>query len=119
MKTKTVFENERSQFGMGKRMKQVPAGRLCSTGCQWLVRALAMAVAFTFCQRAPAISPYPGEGAPVLCATVIATGGDVTATFVTGSGCYYDYLYLDTVLPGNPNYSNPGGGSGETANFIF
>jgi hypothetical protein len=43
----------------------------------------------------------------------------VTATFITGSGCYYDYLYVDTLIAGNPNYSNAGGGSGETSNFIF
>jgi hypothetical protein len=100
-------------------MKTVPAGGVGSAGCRWLVRALAMGVAFTFCQRASAINPYPGEGNPVLCAKVIATGGEVTATFITGSGCYYDYLYLDTLAAGNPNYSNPGGGSGETPNFIF
>jgi len=33
MKTKTVFENERSQFGTeAKRMKTVPSGGVCSTG---------------------------------------------------------------------------------------
>jgi hypothetical protein len=84
-----------------------------------LVRALALAAALSFCPRASAIDPYPGEGNPVLCATVIASGGDVTATFITGSGFYWDYLYLDTVVAGNPNYSNAGGGSGETSNFIF
>jgi hypothetical protein len=84
-----------------------------------LIRALALAAAFSFCPRASAINPYPGEGNPVLCATVIASGGDVTATFITGSGFYWDYLYLNTVVAGNPNYSNAGGGSGETSNFIF
>src|SRR5215471_1211924 len=113
MKTKTVFQNA------GAVPKTVPSSGVCSTGRQWLVRLLAVAVAFTFCQRASAINPYPGEGSPVLCATVIANGGEVTATFVTGSGCYYDYLYVDTLIAGNPNYSNPGGGSGETSNFIF
>jgi hypothetical protein len=120
MRTKTVSENKRVQFANGaKSMKTVLPGGLCSTGCQWLVRALAMAVAFTVCQRASAINPYPGEGNPVLCAKVIATGGDVTATFIAGSGAYWDYLYLNTVVAGNPNYSNAGGGSGETSNFIF
>ncbi len=128
MKTETVCQNAGGQFGKAaiigkhqgtKRMKTGPPSGVGSTGCQWLVRSLAMAVACTLCQRAAAINPYPGEGSPVLCAKVIATGGDVTATFVTGSGCYYDYLYLDTVVAGNPNYSNPGGGSGETSNFIF
>jgi len=109
MKTQTVFQNGLGQFG-AKRMKATP---------RWLVRVLAMAVAVTFCQRASAIDPYPGEGNPVLCAKVIANGGDGTATFIHGSGSYYDYLYLDTVVAGNPNYSNAGGGSGETSNFIF
>jgi hypothetical protein len=84
-----------------------------------MVHALTIAAAFTLCQRASAIDPYPGEGNPVLCAKVIATGGEVTATFITGSGCYWDYLYVTPLLAGNPNYSNPGGGSGETSNFIF
>jgi hypothetical protein len=120
MKTKTVFENGRGQFAKEtKWMKRFFAGLACSTGCRWLVRALAMAAAFTVCQRASAINPYPGEGNPVLCATVIATGGDVTATFITGSGFYWDYLYVEPVLAGNPNYGSPGGGTGETSNFIF
>ena len=108
MKTKTIFQNVRGQFAS-----------VCSMRCPCLVRVLAMAVALTFCQRVSAINPYPGEGNPVLCATVIATGGHVTATFVTGSGCYYDYLYVTPLIAGNPNYSNAGGGSGETSNFIF
>jgi hypothetical protein len=107
MKTKTVLENT------------IRSGGVCSAGSSWPVSALALAVMFTLCQRASAIDPYPGEGNPVLCATVIATGGHVTATFVTGSGCYFDYLYVEPVLGGNPNYSNAGGGSGETSNFIF
>jgi len=128
MKTKTVLQNARGQFGNvvfhrknegAKRIKTTPSGGVYSTGCQWLVRALGMAAAFTFCQRASAIDPYPGEGNPVLCAKVVATGGHVTATFIHGSGFYYDYLYLDTLIAGNPNYSNAGGGSGETSNFIF
>jgi hypothetical protein len=118
--TTTVVQKERAQFENDlKWSKTVPRDGLCSRGGRWLVRALAMAAAFTFCQRASAISPYPGEGNPVLCATVIATGGEVTATFITGSGCYWDYLYLNTFAAGNPNYSNAGGGSGETSNFIF
>ena len=100
-------------------MNRALGGGFGSTGCRWLVRALGLAVAFIVCQRASAIDPYTGEGNPVLCAKVIASGGDVTATFITGSGSYYDYLYMDTVVAGNPNYSNAGGGSGETANFIF
>ena len=109
MKTNAVFQNAGGQFGEAGTIRKD----------QWLVGALAMAAALTFCQRASAINPYPGEGNPVLCATVIASGGEVTATFITGSGFYWDYLYLDTVVAGNPNYSNAGGGSGETSNFIF
>ncbi len=99
--------------------RTVRSGGFGCPGGQWLAHALALGVAFAFCQRALAIDPYPGMGNPVLCAKVIATGGEVTATFVAGSGCYYDYLYLDTLIAGNPNYANAGGGSGETANFIF
>jgi hypothetical protein len=70
-----------------------------------------------------AITPYPGEGNPVIGASVIANGGDVKATFISvpgeASALYYDYLYVEPFLPGNPDYSNPGGGTGETHNFIF
>ncbi len=41
-----------------------------------------------------AIVPYAGEGSPLIGASVIATGGDVIATFVSGSGVYDNYLYL-------------------------
>ena len=114
LKEKAVLQNAEAEL-----MKTVSSGGVCSTWCLSSVRAFALAVAITVCQRASAILPYPGEGNPVLCANVIATGGHVTATFITGSGFYYDYLYVAPVLAGNPNYSNPGGGSGETSNFIF
>jgi hypothetical protein len=37
---------------------------------------------------------YSGEGTPIVGAAVVTTGGDVTATFVSGGGFYDDYLYL-------------------------
>jgi hypothetical protein len=59
----------------------------------------------------------------VIGAKVIATGGDVKATFISvpgeASAFYHDYLYVEPFLRGNPDYSNPGGGTGETHNFIF
>src|SRR3974390_1309734 len=100
MKTKAVCQNAGDQVGEASINRNYQGGKLLrtflsngagSTGRNWFVGALAMAMAFAVCQRASAIDPYPGEGNPVLCATVIATGGDVTATFITGSGCYYDY----------------------------
>ncbi len=62
-----------------------------------------------------AIDSYVGEGSPVIGAEVIATGGDVTATFIHGSGSYADYLYLDN---SGSAYANAGG-VGATSNYIF
>lgn len=65
---------------------------------------------------ASAIDPYPGEGTPIIGASVITTGGDVTATFLYGSGSYSDYLYVEVL---GSTHSNPGGGTGVTGNWIF
>jgi len=52
------------------------------------------------------IVPYAGQGSPVIGASVIATGGEVIATYLTGSGLYDDYLYLAS--PANPHQNaNP------------
>lgn len=67
-------------------------------------------------QKASAIDPYTGEGTPVIGASVVTTGGDVTATFIHGSGSYSDYLYLEVV---SSPFSNPGGNSGVSGNWIF
>ena len=68
------------------------------------------------------IDPYPGEGHPVIGASVIAKGGDVKATFISvpgeASALYYDYLYVEPARPGNPDYSNAADGT-RTANYIF
>jgi hypothetical protein len=42
------------------------------------------------------IDPYPGMGTPVLGASFISTGGEVFATFASGSGAFENYLYLST-----------------------
>ena len=81
-----------------------------------LLKTLALATApVLLATNASAIDPYAGEGTPILGAPVITTGGDVTATFIFGSGSYSDYLYVQVVGP----YSNPGGGAGVTGNWIF
>lgn len=65
--------------------------------------------------NARAIDSYTGEGSPVIGAyVVVATTGDVTATFIHGSGSYSDFLYLDN---GGSSFAN--GGSGVTGNWIF
>jgi hypothetical protein len=61
------------------------------------------------------VLPYSGEGTPVIGAAVITTGGDVMATFVSGSGFYDDYLYLSTPTNSYTNSASPGIGS----NWIF
>lgn len=61
------------------------------------------------------IVPYPGESAPNVGATIVATGGDVTATFLSGSGAYDNYLYLDN----SATYSHPATGVAPTGNWIF
>ena len=62
-----------------------------------------------------AVVPYAGEGTPVIGASLIATGGDVIATFVSGSGYYDDYLYLDSPAGAYHNASSSSIGS----NWIF
>ena len=88
-----------------------------------LLKGLLRVMPVLLVTNAFAIDPYPGEGHPVIGASVIATGGDVKATFISvpaeASAAYYDYLYVEPLLPGNPDYSNRGGGTGETHNFIF
>ena len=88
-----------------------------------LLKALLRVMPVLLVTNAFAITPYPGEGNPVIGASVIANGGDVKATFISvpgeASALYYDYLYVEPFLPGNPDYSNPGGGTGETPDFIF
>ena len=73
MNTKTVCQNAGGLFRQnaisGKHqaaagLKTAPSGGAGSAGGKWLVGALAMVAAFTFCQRASAIDPYPGEGNP-------------------------------------------------------
>jgi hypothetical protein len=78
-----------------------------------LAKLLPAAVFALGASNASALVAYPGQGSPVIGASVIATGGDVIATFVSGSGAYDNYLFLDN--PGSP-YQN-GGGIG--ANWIF
>ena len=66
--------------------------------------------------NALAIDPYTGEGNPILGANVVVTTtGDVTATFLYGSGSYDDYLYLAS--PSNP-YQNANPNS-IGSNWIF
>lgn len=61
------------------------------------------------------ILPYAGEGSPVIGASVIATGGDVIATFVSGGGFYDNYLYLASPTGAYSNASPSSIGS----NWIF
>jgi hypothetical protein len=63
-----------------------------------------------------AILSYNGEGNPILGASIIATGGDVIATFVPIQSyvAYDNYLYLAS--PANP-YQNMSSGIGP--NYIF
>jgi hypothetical protein len=88
-----------------------------------LLKGLLRVMPVLLVTNAFAIDPYPGEGHPVIGASVIATGGDVKATFISvpgeASAFYYDYVYVEPLLPGNPDYSNGGSGTGETHNFIF
>ena len=88
-----------------------------------LLKGLLRVMPVLLVTNAFAIDPYPGEGNPVIGASVITNGGDVKATFISvpgeASAFYYAYLYVEPLLPGNPDYSNPGGGTGETHNFIF
>jgi hypothetical protein len=57
------------------------------------------------------VNAYTGEGTPVVGADVVATGGDVVATFVSGGGYYDDYLYLanpsGAYTNANPNVIGP------------
>ena len=61
------------------------------------------------------IVPYSGQVSPVIGGTLIATGGNVIATFVSGSGFYDNYLYLDTPASAYHNASSSSIGS----NWIF
>ena len=63
-----------------------------------------------------AVLPYAGQGSPVIGASVIATGGNVIATFVSGSGFYDNYLYLGS--PATSAYHNASSSS-IGANWIF
>jgi hypothetical protein len=80
---------------------------------QHLAKLLSVAVLAVGASNASALVAYPGQGNPIIGASVIATGGDVIATFVSGSGAYDNYLFLDN--PGSP-YQNAGGIG---ANWIF
>jgi hypothetical protein len=80
---------------------------------QSLAKLLSVVVLAVGASSASAVVAYPGQGNPIIGASVIATGGDVIATFVSGSGVYDNYLFLAN--PGSP-YQN-GGGIG--ANWIF
>lgn len=62
-----------------------------------------------------AIVPYLGEGSPILGASLITTGGEVVATFVTGSGFYDNYLYVSS--PSGPFTNADSGSIG--SNWIF
>jgi hypothetical protein len=88
-----------------------------------LLKGLLLVMPGLLVTNAFAITPYPGEGNPVIGASVITNGGDVKATFISvpgeASASFYDYLYVEPLLPGNPDFSNRGGGTGETPNFIF
>ena len=88
-----------------------------------LLKGLLLVIPVLLVTNAFAIDPYPGEGHPAIGASVITNGGDVKATFISvpgeASALYYDYLYVEPLIPGNPDFSNRGGGTGETHNFIF
>lgn len=74
------------------------------------------------------VVPYTGEGTPVAGANIVATGGDVIATYVSGGGAYDDYLYLaspsnthtnaiSTNIGPNWIFSNRTSSSGDTVNL--
>jgi xanthosine utilization system XapX-like protein len=64
----------------------------------------------------PPIVDYTGEGNPIIGAqVVVATTGDVKATYLSGSGFYTDYLYLD--YPGHANQNTNPNSIG--SNWIF
>jgi len=63
-----------------------------------------------------AIVPYAGETSPVIGASVIATGGHVIATFLSGGGFYDNYLYLSS--PAGSAFENASSSS-IGGNWIF
>lgn len=80
-----------------------------------LLQLLSSSLLFVAASQASAtVDPYVGEGTPIVGSSLIATGGHVIATFVSGSGFYDNYLYLDTPSNANKNLS-PGIGG----NWIF
>ena len=83
---------------------------------RWLVSGISfLFIIISNSAGAYAIQSYAGEGAPILGATVVATGGNVIATYVNGGGLFYDYLYLAS--PSN-SYTNPDP-TVAGSNFIF
>ncbi len=87
-----------------------------------LVAVSAFLVAATAAKALPPPPPtgaYPpgsaaAPGAVLGAQVVVANTGDVTATFVRGSGAYSDFLYLDN---GGSAWANNGGGV--SGNWIF
>jgi hypothetical protein len=85
-----------------------------------ILAATGMLVGLAGSVMAYPIVSYPGESVPVVGATVVvASTGDVKATFLSGSGFYDNYLYLQTYVPGNTDYRGQEGGAPPTGNWIF
>ena len=97
-----------------------PTMKTCNSKTIGQILSIALILVGTraFAQTPPGGAYPPGgpsaPGAVLGSKVIVASTGDVTATFVTGSGAFSDFLYLD-----NPGSAWANNGLGVSGNWIF